>query len=236
VADGADLARSARTLLGGYTLTWAADGEPADGPRGTTLRLRDPEGGVLTVTRPGADFTPAEYARVHAPLALDAAFARWLRGRHSVLLLVTGEELTVRQASVADVPAMHDRCGARTRRPRYPSGGTRPTAADLTRLVSRRHGRTLVVELAAGELVAMGDLMRAVPRDGADEVALLVADDWQRRGIGTVLPRRLLATAPECRRTVAVTGHDDGPMPAVPARAGGELVHAEPGVAHLTPP
>jgi GNAT superfamily N-acetyltransferase len=200
------------------------------------MRLRDPEGGVLTVSRQGPGFTPAEYARVSALLELDAEFARWLRAQHSALLLASGDELTVRQASVTDVPAllaMHFRCSRRSRRLRYLSGGARPTAGDLTRMVSRRHGRTLVVAHPDGDLVAMGNLMY----DGDDsEVALLVEDAWQRRGIGSMLLRRLLAAAPDGRSASAVTGHDNAPMLAVLRRAGAELDHVETGVAHLTLP
>ena len=235
VTDGIDLARSIRTLLGECTLRWDPDGTPTDGPAGTTMRLRDPEGGVLTVSRNGHGFTPAEYARVRALLELDDEFARWLRAQHSALLLASGEELTVRQASVADVPAllaMHFRCSRRSRRSRYLTGA-RPTAADLTRLVNRRHGRTLVVAHPEGELVAMGNLMH----DGPDsEVALLVEDAWQRRGIGSMLLRRLLTAVPEGRAAVAVTEQANGPMLTVLRRAGAEVDRVETGVAHVTLP
>jgi GNAT superfamily N-acetyltransferase len=236
VTDGIDLARSVRTLLGECELRWEPSGSPTDGPDGTTMRLRDPEGGVVTVSREGAGFTPAEYARVRALLELDDEFARWLRAQHSALLLASGEELTVRQASAADVPAllaMHFRCSRRTRRQRYLSGGARPTAADLTRLVNRRHGRTLVVAHPGGDLVAMGNLMH----DGEDsEVALLVEDAWQRRGVGSMLLRRLLAAAPDGKATVAVTEPGNVPMLTVLRRAGAELDRVETGVAHLTLP
>ncbi|HEX6358318.1 GNAT family N-acetyltransferase [Actinophytocola sp.] len=230
-ADGIDLARSARTLLGDCELRWDATGTPTDGPSDTTMRLRDPEGGVLTVSRPGPAFTPAEYARLHALLDLDAEFARWLRAQHSVVLLASGAELTVRQGSAADVPAlaaMHERCSERARRLRYLGSGASPTPAALARLVNRRHGHTLVVE-HEGHVVAMGNLMR----DGDDsEVALLVEDSWQRNGIGTMLLRRLL-TATD-RPALAVTAPHNTAMLRLLHRAGAELTHLEPGAAHLT--
>jgi GNAT superfamily N-acetyltransferase len=244
VAGGIDLARSARTLLGECELRWEPGGEPdrepedepGGGPAGATMRLRDPEGGVLAITRPDAGFTPAEYARVRALLDLDEQFARWLRAQHSTLLLASGEQLTMRQAAVADVPAlvaMHARCSGRSRRSRYLSGGARPTAAELARMVNRRHGRTLVVAHPDGDVVAMGNLMH----DGAAaEVALLVEDSWQRRGIGTALLRGLLAAAPDGRPTSAVTAHDNRPMLSVLDRAGAELDHVDTGVVHLTLP
>jgi GNAT superfamily N-acetyltransferase len=224
------------TLLGDCDLRWDPDGTPTEGPDGTVMRLRDPEGGLLTVSRAGVAFTPAEYARVHALLALDEEFARWLRAQHSVLLLPGGEELTIRPAAVDDVPAltaMHHRCSRRTRRQRYLSSGTRPGPADLTRMVNRRHGRTLVVTVPGGAVVAMGNLMH----DGGDaEVALLVEDAWQRRGIGTVLMRRLLAAVPEGRTATAVTEDGNAGMLAVLRGVGAEVNHGEMGVAHATLP
>lgn len=231
IADGVDLGRSTRALLGDCDLQWDASGEPTDGPDGATMRLRDPEGGVLTVTRHGGGFTPAEYARVNALLDLDTALARWLRAQHSAVLLASGAELTVRQASAADVPAlvaMHDRCSTSARRLRYLGSGTTPSAAALTRLVNRRHGRTLVVEHGA-EIVAMGNLMH----DGDDaEIALLVEDSWQRKGIGTMLLRGLLTT--NDRTALAVTAAHNTAMLRLLDRAGAELTHVEHGAAHLT--
>jgi GNAT superfamily N-acetyltransferase len=233
VAGGVDLARSTRTLLGECGVRWDSTGEPTDGPDGTTMRLRDPEGGVLTVTRQGPGFTPAEYARVHALLDLDAEFARWLRAQHSVVLLASGAELTVRQAAATDVPAlaaMHGRCSTRSRRLRYLGSGAAPTPAALTRLVNRRHGRTLIVE-HHDSIVAMGNLMH----DGDDsEVALLVEDSWQHKGIGTMLLRRLL-TARD-RPTVAVTASHNTAMLTLLHRVGAELTHVEDGAAHLSLP
>ena len=230
ITDGVDLAWSTRMLLGDCDLRWDATGTPTDGPDGTTMRLRDPEGGVLTVTRRGSAFTPGEYARLHALLDLDAAFAHWLRAQHSVVL-ASGAELTVRQAAAGDVPAiaaMHDRCSPRSRQLRYLNNGTAPTAAALARLVNRRHGRTLVVE-HGDQIVAMGNLMR----DGEDsELALLVEDTWQRKGIGAMLLRRLLAAAD--RPAVAVTAPHNTAMLTLLHRAGAELTRVEQGAAHLT--
>jgi len=236
VAGGVDLARATRTLLGDCDLRWDATGEPTDGPAGTSMRLRDPEGGVLTVTRPRRDLTPAEYARVRAMLDLDREFATWLRAQHSVVLLTSGDELTVRQAGSADVPAlaaMHGRCSRRSRRLRYLTGGTCPSAAELTRMVNRRHGRTLVVEHADGRIVAMANLMH----DGAAaEAALLVEDSWQRKGIGTMLLRRLTTATPDTRHAYAVTEQSNAPMLSLLRRAGAEVDRVEDGLAHVKIP
>jgi len=233
VAGGIDLARSMRTLLGDCELVWAPGGDPTDGPDGSTLRLPDPEGGVLTVTRTGPAFTPAEFARARALLALDHEFAAWVRAQRSVLRMDSGLVLTVRQAAAADVPAMvamHGRCSARSRRSRYLSGGNVPSSTDLRRMVHRRHGRTLVAEHPDGSVVATANLMR----DGdSAEAALLVEDSWQRKGIGTVLLRGL-TSLPGDRHTYAVTEQSNAPMLGLLRHAGAELDAVEDGLARLT--
>ncbi|MER7164147.1 GNAT family N-acetyltransferase, partial [Streptomyces lydicus] len=74
----------------------------------------------------------------------------------------------------------------------------------LGHLLSPRFGRTLAVETASGRLVALGHLLW----DGDEtEVALLVEDAWQQRGIGAELLRRLVAMADEagCESVYAIT-------------------------------
>jgi len=220
--DGVDLPRSMRTLLGDCRLTWEQAG--AEGPDGTTLRLRDPGRGLLVVTRPTPPFTPAEFARARALLDLDRRLGEH---RTTALLLPSGVELTVRQADADDLPgilAMHDRCSDRSRRQRY-LAGTRPSDADLARMVSG--GRTLVAEHPTGDLVAMANLVR----DGdTAEAALLVEDAWQRLGLGTALLRRLTATD----HAYAVTELSNTAMMRTSRRAGAEVERVESGLAHLT--
>lgn len=74
----------------------------------------------------------------------------------------------------------------------------------LNHLLSPRFGRTLAVETASGRLVALGHLLW----DGEEtEVALLVEDAWQRRGIGAELLRRLVQMAADagCTSVYAIT-------------------------------
>lgn len=104
---------------------------------------------------------------------------------------------------LAAARAMHDRCSERTLGLRY-HGPVADADRYLGHLLSPRFGRTLAATTASGKLVALGHLLW----DGDEtEVALLIEDDWQRRGIGSELLRRLLAMAVEagCDSVYAVT-------------------------------
>ena len=86
----------------------------------------------------------------------------------------------------------------------------------LARLLSPANGHTLVVEDAAGRIVAMANLMWTA-RDGAlrtPELAVLVEDAWQQRRLGTLLARKLLAVAEElgAQRVQAVVHASNAPM------------------------
>lgn len=133
--DAAELPLALRQLLGRCTIrslpapaddgagARAAAAVPPEGAlEDTVLRLRAPEGGVISVERPHLPFTPAEFARARALVELDARLGpRVPRGR-DVLTLPEGSDITVRRADTRDVPAakaMHERCSARTLGMRY---------------------------------------------------------------------------------------------------------------------
>ena len=213
--DAAELPLALRQLLGRCTIrslpaTAGAEAAEAVPPEGaledTVLRLRAPEGGVISVERPHLPFTPAEFARTRALVELDARLGpRIPRGR-DVLTLAEGSDITVRRADTRDVPAaraMHERCSARTLGLRY-HGPVGDADRYLGHLLSPRFGRTLAVQTASGRIVGLGHLLW----DGDEtEVALLVEDAWQRRGIGGELLGRLVAMAAEtgCESVYAVT-------------------------------
>lgn len=215
--DAAELPLALRQLLGRCTIhslpavsvTGRATGEtaPVEGVlEETVMRLRDPSGGVITVERPYLPFTPTEFARARALVELDARLGPRVPRSEHVLTLPEGNEITVRRADRADLEAaraMHDRCSEQTLRLRY-HGPVRDADRYLDHLLSPRFGRTLAVQTASGRLVALGHLLW----DGDEtEVALLVEDDWQRRGIGSELLGRLVALAVEagCESVYAVT-------------------------------
>ncbi|UQX00106.1 GNAT family N-acetyltransferase [Streptomyces sp. RerS4] len=216
--DAAELPLALRQLLGRCTIhsipATTLSGRPnagADAPvegvlEATVMRLRDPSGGAITVERPYLPFTPTEFARARALVELDARLGPRVPRSQDVLTLPEGNEITVRRADASDLAAaraMHDRCSERTLGLRY-HGPVADADRYLGHLLSPRFGRTLAATTASGKLVALGHLLW----DGDEtEVALLIEDDWQRRGIGSELLRRLLAMAVEagCDSVYAVT-------------------------------
>ncbi|MBD0743949.1 GNAT family N-acetyltransferase [Streptomyces sp. CBMA152] len=215
--DAAELPLALRQLLGrcsihslpAVSVTGRPTGEsaPVEGVlEATAMRLRDPRGGVLTIERPHLPFTPTEFARARALVELDARLGPRIPRSQDVLTLPEGNEITVRRAGQDDVEAakaMHERCSDRTLSMRY-HGPVGDADRYLNHLLSPRYGRTLAVQTASGRLVALGHLLW----DGDEtEVALLVEDSWQRRGIGSELLGRLVALATEagCESVYAVT-------------------------------
>ncbi|OEJ30977.1 GNAT family N-acetyltransferase [Streptomyces subrutilus] len=216
--DAAELPLALRQLLGRCTIhsipATTLSGRPnagADAPvegvlEATVMRLRDPSGGAITVERPYLPFTPTEFARARALVELDARLGPRVPRSQDVLTLPEGNEITVRRADNSDqaaARAMHDRCSERTLGLRY-HGPVSDADAYLGHLLSPRFGRTLAATTVSGKLVALGHLLW----DGDEtEIALLIEDEWQRRGIGSELLRRLISMAVEagCDSVYAVT-------------------------------
>ncbi|WP_374194722.1 GNAT family N-acetyltransferase [Streptomyces sp. VRA16 Mangrove soil] len=209
--DAAELPLALRQLLGRCTIrslpatsTGAASAE--GGFDATELRLRTPEGGLITVERPYLPFTPTEFARARALVELDTRLGPRVPRGKDVLTLPEGNEITVRRADPSDVAAakeMHERCSQRTLSMRY-HGPVGDADRYLNHLLSPRFGRTLAAQTASGRIAALGHLLW----DGDEtEIALLVEDDWQRRGVGSELLGRLVTMAVEagCESVYAVT-------------------------------
>ncbi|MFG2727376.1 GNAT family N-acetyltransferase [Streptomyces canus] len=215
--DAAELPLALRQLLGRCTIRSlpavavgggrSSESVPVEGAlEDTVMRLRAPEGGVITVERPYLPFTPTEFARARALVELDARLGPRVPRSQDVLTLPEGHDITVRRADTGDLEAavaMHERCSSRTLTMRY-HGPVGDADRYLNHLLSPRFGRTLAVQTASGRIVGLGHLLW----DGDEtEVALLVEDAWQRRGIGTELLERLVALAVEagCESVYAVT-------------------------------
>ncbi|CAL9599379.1 hypothetical protein SUDANB70_05431 [Streptomyces sp. enrichment culture] len=215
--DAAELPLALRQLLGRCSIRSLPAPHPAqaaaggaaaeeDGLEATVLRLRAPDGGTIIVDRPHLPFTPTEFARARALVELDARLGPRLPSGRDVLTLAEGRDITVRRADTSDVPAareMHRRCSPRTLRMRY-HGPVGDADRYLRHLLGPRFGRTLAAQTASGRIVGLGHLLW----DGDEtEVALIVEDAWQHRGIGGELLGRLVAMAVEagCAHVYAVT-------------------------------
>ncbi|MGW1811562.1 GNAT family N-acetyltransferase [Streptomyces sp. NPDC002078] len=215
--DAAELPLALRQLLGRCTIR-SLPGAPAGGGRGpepvpvegvledTVMRLPAPEGGVLTVERPYLPFTPTEFARARALVDLDNRLGPRIPRGKDVLTLPEGNDITVRRVDTGDLAAakaMHERCSPRTLGMRY-HGPVGDAERYLNHLLSPRFGRTLAAQTTSGRIIGLGHLLW----DGDEtEIALLIEDDWQQRGIGGELLGRLVAMAVEagCESVYAVT-------------------------------
>ncbi|MEW2621017.1 GNAT family N-acetyltransferase [Streptomyces sp. NPDC048106] len=211
--DAAELPLALRQLLGRCTIRSlpghgpGRDSVPVEGVlEDTVMRLRASEGGVLTVERPYLPFTPTEFARARALVELDARLGPRIPDGQDVLTLPEGEDIAVRRidtGELAAAKAMHERCSARTLTLRY-HGPVGDADRYLGHLLSPRFGRTLAAQTPSGRIVGLGHLLW----DGDEtEIALLVEDDWQRRGVGAELLRRLveMARSARCDSVYAVT-------------------------------
>jgi GNAT superfamily N-acetyltransferase len=238
--DTAELPLALRQLLGRCTVRSIPPVSPLSGapsalevpPEGTceetVLRLPDPAGGVLVIERPQLPFTPAEFARAAALVELDRVLGAGARVPRSpdTLNLPDGLPVTVRRADTSDLQAalkMHERCSKTTLAQRY-HGPVNEAHRYLRHLLSPRFGRTLAARTASGKLVALGHLLW----DGDEtEVALVVEDDWQHRGIGSELLRRLARLARDAGSTdiYAVTQASNTAMVAAMRKLGMPLDH-----------
>ncbi|KUL35908.1 GNAT family N-acetyltransferase [Actinoplanes awajinensis] len=207
------LGETLRALLDATDVRWRPrPSVDQPGVHGGRMTLADPAGGSYEVLRALPAFTPAEYARAQALVELAASVTRHQR-ENVALMLPDGAEVTVRPAGAEDlagVRELHGNCSALTLRRRYLSGG-QPGETRLRRLLEPAGGVTLLAVAPNGRVVAMASLLA---EGDLGEVAVLVEDVWQRRGLGTALLRRLRAHAERggFAALVAHTGADNVAM------------------------
>ncbi|MFB7667423.1 GNAT family N-acetyltransferase [Kitasatospora sp. NPDC056138] len=206
--DAAELPVALRQLFGRCAIRQypGAGRQAAAGVDGHVMRLPAPSGDLIELTRPQLPFTPTEFARAQALVELDSLLGPRVPKVEDRLSLRAGTDLTVRRADADDKAAalaMHHRCSKEALRRRY-HGPVNDADRYLDHLLDPRHGQTLAVETTERRIVALAHLMWD---DDSAEVALLVEDDWQRRGLGVDLLRRMAALALEggVRTVYAVT-------------------------------
>ncbi|MFC5184597.1 GNAT family N-acetyltransferase [Actinomadura harenae] len=167
----------------------------------TAPAVGDDEGDILTVragrravrmSRPGLPFTATEAARADA-LVRAALPAGPPSAASQPVPLTDGTRVTVRPIERDDadaVRAMHERCSLDSRRMRYFSPKPFPPRAAVERFCEPWHGLTLVAEGPDGSVLALAHLIHVLD-PGVAEVAFLVEDAWQGRGLGRALAELL---------------------------------------------
>jgi acyl-CoA synthetase (NDP forming)/GNAT superfamily N-acetyltransferase len=163
--------------------------------------------------------------------------------RAADVLLSDGSTVHMRQIGPADadaIVALHSRFSDRTRYLRYFAPYPRIPARDLARFVNVDHrDREALVVSSGGQLVAVGRYERLGTDADDAEVAFVVEDTYQGRGIGSVLLEHLAAAARDAgiRRFVAEVLPENGGMLRVFAEAGYTVARRYgDGVVHLTFP
>jgi RimJ/RimL family protein N-acetyltransferase len=130
----------------------------------------------------------ASFARLAQPAEAGAA--------ERAIKLSDGVEVTVRPLTSIyreAVRDLHDRCSPESRRFRYFTSMPALPARTFDRLCDRSRGFSLVAG-HDGQVVAMANLM-FTPDPGIAEMAFLVEDRWQGRGLGTAMARMLVRSA-----------------------------------------
>jgi acyl-CoA synthetase (NDP forming)/RimJ/RimL family protein N-acetyltransferase len=155
------------------------------------------------------------------------------------VVVADGATVHLRPIRPADAPALvafHAALSTRTRYLRYFSAYPRIPERDLQRFTHvDHHDRVALVAELAGEIIAVGRYERG--SGSAAEVAFVVADAHQGRGIGSVLLEHLAAVARECgiERFEAVVLAENAAMIRVFRGAGYEATrHIDAGEVTLT--
>ncbi|MFB4280191.1 N-acetyltransferase family protein [Nonomuraea sp. MTCD27] len=131
----------------------------------------------------------ASFARLAQPATEQAGGERGVK-------LADGAEVTVRPLTSIyreAVRDLHDRCSPESRRFRYFTSMPALPPRMFDRLCDRSRGYSLVAG-HDGQVVAMANLM-FTPDPGIAEMAFLVEDRWQGRGLGTAMARMLVRAA-----------------------------------------
>ncbi|WP_219465796.1 GNAT family N-acetyltransferase [Nonomuraea rhizosphaerae] len=150
---------------------------------------------AVRLRRAELPFTLTEAARAASFVRLAQPPAERAAGE-PVVRLADGEEVTVRPLTSIyreAVRDLHDRCSPEARRFRYFTSMPALPERMFERLVDRGRGHSLVAG-HDGQVVAMANLM-FTPDPGIAEMAFLVEDRWQGRGLGTAMARMLVREA-----------------------------------------
>jgi GNAT superfamily N-acetyltransferase len=192
--DPAAVAEAVRVVLAADSVTLEPAGEPVpDDPHHLTLRTGN--GATLVARRGWAPFTDVEAARV-AAFGEILTVAAIQADAPTAVLTTDGAGVVLRHATAEDaapVADLHSRCSAATLFARYHAGIRVLPRRLLHRLLTPPRGTTLLA-LSGPTVVGLAQLVRTTTPAEA-EISLLIEDDWQNRGLGTAMLRRLATTA-----------------------------------------
>ena len=166
------------------------------------LRLQWTADRHVVLHRNWAPFARAEKTRASALLRLAAAMAS-TAGEADALGWVepmkSGGTIWIRLARPEDsdaVAAMHERCSEQTLYRRYLTAVGRWRDVTLRRLTGGHRGATLVAMSEEGTIVGLGHVFPDSTTEGhTAEIAVIVEDAYQGRGIGTRLVHHMLDLA-----------------------------------------
>jgi AcrR family transcriptional regulator len=183
-----------------FEVTDATEGED---DAADLLRLQWTADRHVVLQRDWAPFARAEKTRASALLRLAAAIAR-TEGDAQALGWVEpmrdGGTVWIRLAQPGDadaVAAMHERCSEQSLYRRYLTGVGEWRELALRRLSGGHRGATLVAMSEEGAIVGLGHVFPDASEAEVHtaEIAVIVEDAYQGRGIGTRLIRHMLELA-----------------------------------------
>jgi RimJ/RimL family protein N-acetyltransferase len=152
-----------------------------------------------------------------------------------------GRKVLISQLTPADAPVVADafaRLSDESRRLRFLGPKANLTSAELrylTEVDGHDHEALAAIEPSTGRGIAIGRFVRDPTSPDRAEVAITVADEWQRQGLGKLMLERLVHRAREesVRSFTALVSADNRGMQALLGRVGGSasVHHVSNGVA-----
>jgi len=186
-------------LADSWTVEPATEGEDASSD---VMRLQWTPDHHVVLHRAGVPFVSVERARASALLRLVDAVASAPAGTGGfgwVEYLRDGTQVVIRLARPEDTEAisdMHARSSEATRYQRYFTPNTDWREDQLRRIAGGHRGATLVAVNWRGDIVGLGNVFPDRPGDTpAAEIAVIVEDAWQGRGLGGRMLEHLIELA-----------------------------------------